>query len=167
MNLINAISNLKLRCSKVQIQIKLPWESSYIFYVWFWTVRLNRPQYEILWIMKKPFFSTHTSKKLMCKQDNSQSFTILYVEASRHSQFSYNWTTVVQNEQNYPSCSLVWSLGVLMKRFLSAVIGWLICCCCTCTVGPIVGNLPRYFSLFLIAISKRTMAFKGRPCTNV
>lgn len=72
----------------MQIQIKLPWESSYIFYVWFWTVRLNRLQYEILRIMKSPFFLQPTRLKLMCKQDNSQSFTILYVNASSHSSVS-------------------------------------------------------------------------------
>lgn len=72
MSLINALSNLKLRCSKVQIQIKLPWESSYIFYVWFLAVRFNRLQYEIYEIIKSPFFSQTTHLKLMCKQHNLQ-----------------------------------------------------------------------------------------------
>lgn len=71
MSLINALSNLKRRCSKVQIQIKLPWESSYIFYVWFLAVRFNRLQYEISEIMKSPFFQT-TRLKLMCKQHHLQ-----------------------------------------------------------------------------------------------
>lgn len=134
MNLINAISNLELRCSKVQIQIKLPWESSYIIHVWFGTVRFNRLHYEILRIMKSPFFQP-THLKLMCKQDNSQA--LLFCTSRRPPtrsglQLSYNWTTDVQNEQNCPSCSRVWSRS---HERSSAVIGWLICCCCTCTVG--------------------------------
>lgn len=150
MNLINAISNLKLRCSKVQIQIKLPWESSYIFYVWFWAVRLNRLQYEILQIMKSPFFQP-THLKLMCKQDNSQSFTVRRgILPLMCFQLSYNWTTVVQNEQNYPSRSLVWSLGVVMKGVQQWLVGWYAAAAHAQWAN--VGNLPGLF--FLIKIIK-------------
>lgn len=56
-----------IKCStplyKVQIQIKLPWESLYILYVWYWAVRLNRLQYEILMSYEKPFFKKQKNKK--------------------------------------------------------------------------------------------------------
>lgn len=69
-----------IKCStplyKVQIQIKLPWESLYIFYVWHWAVRLNRLQYEILMSYEKPFSlkkqNKNTQLKLVCKHHNLQ-----------------------------------------------------------------------------------------------
>lgn len=152
MNLINAISNHKLRCSKVQIQIKLPWESSYIFYVCFWTVRFNRLQYETYKLWKALFFQP-THLKLMCKQDNSQAllFCMLRRPPTRLClQFSYNWTTVVQNELNFPSCSLVWSLRVLVTGFLQWWVGWYAAAAAHAQWAN-VGNL----------LMKRTTAFKG------
>lgn len=66
-----------IKCStplyKVQIQIKLPWESLYIFYVWHWAVRLNRLQ---LWnpyeLWKALFFKKTKQNKKKQKKKNTQ-----------------------------------------------------------------------------------------------
>lgn len=106
---------------------------------------------------EKPFFFQPTHLKLMCKQDNSQAlrFCMLRRPPTRLClQFSYNWTKVVQNEQNYPSCSLVWSLGVLVTGFLQWLVGWYAAAAHAQWAN--VGKL----------LMKRSTAFKGILCRN-
>lgn len=123
----------------------------------FLTVRFNRLQYENLRFYEKPFFQP-THLKLMCKQDNSQ--TLRRPPTCLCLQFSYNWTTVVQNEQNYPSCCL--SLGVLMKGFLQWLVGWYAAAAAHAQWAD-DGMSFAFWSGSL----KRGTAFKGRPCMNV
>lgn len=103
MNLINAIPYVELRCSKVQIQIKLPWESSSLC---FWTSRLNRicniTSYKM---MKSPFFCCFffffkpKRLKLMCKWNKI------------HTAFkSQRWsrTCLISRRSSFKFCSSEW-----------------------------------------------------------
>lgn len=95
-------------------------------------------------IYEKPFLQP-THLKLMCKQDNSQSFTIPDVEAPACSPLfcSFIWTKVVQKGKLDPSCSL----GSPRQKGWSAVIVWLMCRC-MCTVGQLL-------VIFLIMVFKK------------
>lgn len=104
MNLINAISNLNLRCSKVPIKSSCP-GCPCTFSVRFWTATWNPTNYE------KPFFSPHFPSFLPLKPTRlelnvqtwwSQSFTILCIEASSLLPRSFSFS----GRRRWTSCSL-------------------------------------------------------------
>lgn len=113
MNLINAISNPHLGCSKVQVQIKLPWVSCTIP-AWFWTAKQNPTNDE------KPFCSPHTSKANCANMINTKLYFSRAVSPP-------NSCRVVQDEPSFSSRCL-WS--PVVKRSAAAIS-----CCCACTAG--------------------------------